>query len=99
MLRRYAVLRSPQTMAQAGSQAPSTTEARCRHRSRRQKLDLAVRIAFVVLALIVLLYDKAHERAPRSEGGFFADQQAALFEVPAPPAGHRPDSAGRQTER
>jgi hypothetical protein len=60
----------PETMARTGSHAASPTEARCRHRSRRQKLDLAVRIAFVLLALGVLIYDKAHERAHHSNAGF-----------------------------
>jgi hypothetical protein len=80
-------------MAPAGSHAASQTEARCRHRSRRQKLDLAVRVGFVVLAVIVLLYDKAHDRVPRSEDGLLGNQQASLLtrELPARPAGHRLD--------
>jgi len=84
-----------ETMARAGSHAASPTEARCRHRSRRQKLDLAVRIAFVVLAVIALLYDKAHDRMPHSEDGLLASQQASFFELPAASAGHRLGSTER----
>ena len=35
--------------------------------SRRQKLDLAVRIGFVIVAALVLLYDRIHFGAHPSE--------------------------------
>ncbi|HTT11274.1 MAG TPA: hypothetical protein VMG60_10330 [Burkholderiaceae bacterium] len=57
------------------SHPASPTEARVRCRSRRQKLDLAVRVAFVIVAVLVLLYDKAHERLTHSKAGSSATTQ------------------------
>jgi hypothetical protein len=51
---------------QAGTHASSPTEKRVRCRSRRQKLDLAVRAGIVVVAIIAMLYDTAHEKSLRS---------------------------------
>jgi hypothetical protein len=56
----------PDTVSQAGTHAISPTERRIRCRSRRQKLDLAVRAGVVVLAIIAVLYDKAHDNSPHS---------------------------------